>query len=117
MAARNNRAAEDIAEAQNREYHDRLASKSSYLKSIAFDIETEAKDHHKLLRGLDDDFDSASNFMSGTLGRIKHMMGSGRGNRQLLCYVSIGVVFTIFLLYHLLRRLTHNPAGVSGDPP
>ena len=57
MASRN-RASEDILDAQNREYADRLASKSSYLKSIAFDIESEAKDHHKLLNGLDDEFDS-----------------------------------------------------------
>ena len=43
---RNNRASEDILEAQNREYHDRLSSKSSYLKSLAFDMEQEAKDHN-----------------------------------------------------------------------
>ncbi len=42
-----NRGAEDVVEAQNRELHDRLASKTSYLKSLAFDMETEAKDHHR----------------------------------------------------------------------
>ncbi len=53
MAARNgggfaqNRAAEDVVDAQNREYHDRLASKTSYLKGLALDIEGEAKDHHR----------------------------------------------------------------------
>ena len=46
---RNNRAAEDILEAQNRERQERLASKSSYLKSLAYDIENEAKDHNRLL--------------------------------------------------------------------
>ncbi len=50
MSARNgahNRGAEDVVDAQNREVHDRLASKTSYLKSLAFDMETEAKDHHR----------------------------------------------------------------------
>ena len=43
----NNRASEDILDAQNREYHDRLGSKTSYLKSLAFDMEQEAKDHNR----------------------------------------------------------------------
>ena len=56
----NNRAAEDILDAQNREYHDRLSSKTSYLKSLAFDMEMEAKDHNRLLNGVDDDFESTT---------------------------------------------------------
>ena len=43
----NNRASEDILDAQNREYHDRLGSKTSYLKALAFDMEQEAKDHNR----------------------------------------------------------------------
>ena len=46
---RNNRASEDIIEAQNRDRQELLASKSSYLKSLAYDIENEAKDHNRLL--------------------------------------------------------------------
>jgi hypothetical protein len=42
-----NRASEDILEVQNREYHDRLSSKTTYLKSLAFDMEQEAKDHNR----------------------------------------------------------------------
>lgn len=101
-----NRATEDIIDAQNREYHDRLAAKSSYLKSLAFDMETEAKDHHKLLAGLDDDFDGTSGFLGSSLNRVKHMMNSGRNNRQLMCYVSVGVVFLFFVIYLLLRKMT-----------
>lgn len=104
MASRNNRATEDILDAQNREYHDRLATKSSYLKSLAFDMENEAKDHHKLLNSLDDEFDGTSGFLSGTLNRVNHMMNQGRSNRQLMCYVSVGVVFMLFFLYWVLNR-------------
>lgn len=105
MASRNNRATEDILDAQNRDYHDRLASKTSYLKSLAFDIEAEAKDHHKLLGALDDDMDGTGGFLGGTMNRVKHMMGTGRSNRKAMCYVAVGVVFTIFFFYLVIRKL------------
>ena len=105
MASRNNRATEDILDAQNREYHDRLANKTSYLKSLAFDMETEAKDHHKLLDSLDGEFDSTSGFLGGTLNRVKLMMGSGKSNRQVMCYVAVGVVVLVFFLYWTLGKM------------
>ena len=103
---KNNRASEDMLEAQNREYHDRLSSKTSYLKSIAFDMEQEAKDHNKLLDNVDGDFDSTSGFLGGTMNRVNSMITSGRGNRKLMCYIIIGVVLTIFFLYFALKKLT-----------
>ncbi len=108
---RNNRAAEDILEAQNREYHDRLASKSSYLKSLAFDMQQEAKDHNRLLDNVDDDFDSTGNFLSGTLNRVNHMLGTGRNNRKLMCYTAFGVVFVLLLLYLFVHRLSSSPSA------
>ena len=103
---RNNRAAEDIIEAQNHERHERLASKSSYLKSLAYDIELEAKDHNRLLDNVDDDFDSTGNFLNGTLNRVHKMLGSGRSNRKLMCYVAGGVVLFIFFIYFLSSRIS-----------
>ena len=47
MRAGTNRASEDIIEAQNREYAERIASKTSFLKTVALDMESEAKDHHR----------------------------------------------------------------------
>lgn len=104
--ARNNRASEDIIDAQNREITERLGSKTAYLKSLAFDMEMEAKDHHKLLDNLDGDFESTSGFLGGTMTRLKVMMGSGRSNRKLMCYIAVGVVGVIFFLYFALKRLT-----------
>ena len=103
---RNNRAAEDILDAQNRERQERLANKTSYLKSLAYDIESEAKDHNRLLDNLDDDFDSTGNFLSGTMNRVHKMMGTGRNNRKLMCYVICAVVLFIFFVYFLSSRLT-----------
>ena len=102
---RNNRAAEDIIDAQNRERQERLASKSSFLKSLAFDIESEAKDHNRLLDNVDGDFDSTGNFLSGTLNRVNHMLGTGRSNRKLMCYIAGGVVIFITLIYMLSSKL------------
>ena len=47
MRSGTNRASEDIIEAQNREYAERIASKTSFLKTVALDMESEAKDHHR----------------------------------------------------------------------
>lgn len=105
-AMRNNRASEDIIEAQNRERQERLASKTSYLKSIAFDIESEARDHNRLLDNVGDDFDSTGNFLSGTLNRVQHMIGSGRNNRKLQCYVILATIFFIIFIYMLSSKLT-----------
>lgn len=102
---RNNRAAEDIIDAQNRERTERLASKTSYLKSLAYDMENEAKDHNKLLDNVGDDFDSTGNFLSGSLNRVNKMIGTGRNNRKLMCYVAGGVVFFIIFLYMLSSKL------------
>lgn len=102
---RNNRAAEDIIEAQNRERTERIASKTSYLKSLAYDIENEAKDHNRLLDNVGDDFDSTGHFLSGTLNRVQKMMGSGRHNRKLMCYTAGGVVFVIMFFYFLSTKL------------
>jgi len=107
-----NRASEDILDAQNREYHDRLSNKTSYLKSLAFDMEQEAKDHNRLLDSMDGDFDSTSGFLGGTLNRVNNMVASGRGNRKLMCYVIFGVILTIFFIYFTIRKLT---SGENSD--
>jgi len=111
-ASSNPLAAEEAVENQNLEYHDRLAGKASYLKSLAFDIESEAKDHHRLLGGMDDDMDSASGLLGSSLGRVRHMMNSGRGNRKLMCYVTAAVILGLFLLY-----LTMNKLMTGSSPP
>jgi len=85
MASRNggwSSLSEEAMDNQNREYQDRLSNKAAYLKSLAFDIETEAKDHHRLLDDAGGDFDSSSGLLSGTLGRVQKLLGSGKSNRQ-----------------------------------
>jgi len=105
MRSGTNRASEDIIEAQNREYAERIASKTSFLKTVALDMESEAKDHHRLLDGLDGDMDSTSGFLGGTLGRVNQMVNSGRGNRKIMCYVILGVIIFAFILYSGIYKI------------
>jgi len=109
-----NRASEDVIEAQNREYADRISSKTSFLKTIALDMEQEAKDHHRLLDGLDGDMDGTSGLLGGTLNRVNLMMSSGRGNRKVLCYVILAFMFLAFLLYTGIYRLVTSSSSSSG---
>ena len=102
---KNNRASEDIIEAQNREYAERIASKTSYLKSIAFDMENEAKDHNKLLGGLDDEFAGTGNFLNNTLNRVNLMMGNGRSNRKIMCHVILGVIIMMIFMYYAMSKI------------
>merc|ERR1711974_512959 len=69
---------------------ERMAAKTAYLKSLAVDIETESKDSHRLLGGLGDDMDGSSGLMGGSLSRVTALLGSGRSNRQVMCYVVRG---------------------------
>ena len=109
MVGRNNGwtdLSEEAMDVQNREYQDRLSQKTAYLKSLAVDIETEAKDHHRLLDGIGDDFDGSSGLMGNTLGRVNKMLGGGKTNRQIMCYVVIVIIFVFVVLYYFFSRLS-----------
>ena len=48
---------------------------------------------------------STGNFLSGTLNRVHHMLGSGRTNRKIMCYIAGGVVVFITIIYMLSSKL------------
>ena len=96
---------EEAMDAQNRDYQERLSQKTAFLKSLAVDIESEAKDHHRLLDGVGDDFDGSSGLLSNTLGRVQKMIGAGKGNRQIMCYVIMLVIFVFIVIYYFIGRL------------
>ena len=96
---------EEALDSQNREYQERLSQKTAFLKSLAVDIESEAKDHHRLLDGVGDDFDGSSGLLGNSLGRVNKMLGGGRTNRQIMLYIIILVILVFFVLYYLIGRL------------
>jgi blocked early in transport 1 len=66
---------------------------------LAFDIETEAKEHHTLLDGISLDFESGSGMLNGSMNRINKMMSSGRSNRKATFYVA-GLIVTVFVVIY-----------------
>jgi len=107
MASRNGwtSLSEEALDSENREYQDRLSDKAAFLKSLAFEIESEAKDHHRLLDDAGGDFDSSSGLLGSTLGRVQKLLGSGKTNRQLMCYTILAVIFFFVLLSYLISKV------------
>ncbi|CAB1331573.1 unnamed protein product [Coregonus sp. 'balchen'] len=79
-------AVDDMLDVENKLLADNLASKVSRLKS-------------------DSNFLSATGLLTGSVKRFSGMVRSGRDNRKILCYVSVGLVFIFFLLYYLIYRV------------
>ncbi|GFS66135.1 BET1-like protein [Nephila pilipes] len=97
---------EDALEAQNRYHAEELSKKISKLKSVAYDIEIEAKDHNRLLDDVGNEFDSSGGFLSGSLNRMNKMMFTGRSDRRLMCYVIFGTVGLFIVFYYLAHKVT-----------
>ncbi|XP_060694511.1 BET1-like protein isoform X2 [Hemiscyllium ocellatum] len=98
-------AVDQMLDAENKRMTDNLSSKVSRLKSIALDIDQEASDQNRYLDGMDSDFLSATGLLTGSVKRFSLMVKSGRDNKKLLCYMSIGLVLLFFILYFLVRRI------------
>lgn len=97
---------EERLETENRRLADQLSNQVSHLKSLAYDIELETKEHNRLLGGLGWDFDGSQGILSGSMGRVNKMLKSNRSNRRLMCYVILGVVVLVLLGYALASRAT-----------
>uniref|UniRef100_A0A8B9HBC7 BET1-like protein n=1 Tax=Astyanax mexicanus TaxID=7994 RepID=A0A8B9HBC7_ASTMX len=98
-------AVDDMLDEENKRMADNLATKVSRLKSLAFEIDKEADEQNSYLDGMDSNFLSATGLLTGSVKRFSTMVRSSRDNRKILCYVSIGLVLTFFLLYYLVRRI------------
>lgn len=96
---------EDMLDSENKRMAENLASKVSRLKSLAYDIDREVDDQNDYLDGMDSNFLSATGLLTGSVKRFSTMVRSGRDNRRLLCYVSVGLVIVFFLLYFLVSRI------------
>ena len=44
--------------------------------------------------------------LGNTLGRVNLMLGGGKTNRQIMCYVVMFIVFMFIVLYYLISRLS-----------
>jgi len=91
---------------ENQRLTEHLAGQISQLKSVAYDIEDEAKEHNRYLDGMGWNFDSTQNLLSGGVNRIHKMLGSGRSNRRFMCYIVAGVVVFGLIFFYLAGRAT-----------
>lgn len=98
-------AVDDMLDEENKRMAENLATKVSRLKSLAFEIDKDADEQNSYLDGMDSNFLSATGLLTGSVKRFSTMVRSSRDNRKILCYVSIGLVLTFFLLYYLVRRI------------
>ncbi|XP_035520539.1 BET1-like protein isoform X1 [Morone saxatilis] len=96
---------DDMLDAENKRLAENLATKVSRLKSLAYDIDREADDQNDYLDNMDSNFMSATGLLSGSVKRFSTMVRSGRDNRRILCYVSVGLVLLFFLLYYMVSRI------------
>ena len=60
---------------------------------------------YRLSHLKDSNFLSATGLLTGSVKRFSTMVRSGRDNRKILCYVSVGLVVLFFLLYYLVSRI------------
>ncbi|XP_072322213.1 BET1-like protein isoform X2 [Scyliorhinus torazame] len=109
MAERNrglgSSAVDQMLDAENKRMAENLSSKVSRLKSIALDIDQEADDQNRYLDGMDSDFLSTTGLLTGSVKRFSTMVKSGKDNKKLLCYMSVGLVLLFFILYYLVIRI------------
>ncbi|KAJ8252617.1 hypothetical protein COCON_G00219290 [Conger conger] len=101
---RGNGAVDDMLDAENKLLADNLVTKVSRLKSLAYDIDKEAEGQNSYLDGMDSDFQSTTGLLTGSVKRFSTMVLSGKDNRKVLCYVSVGLVLIFFLLCYLVSR-------------
>ncbi|KAG2462849.1 BET1L protein, partial [Polypterus senegalus] len=80
------------------------ASLSLILAQLALDIDKETEEHNAYLDGMDSNFLSATGLLTGSVKRFSNMVRSGRDNRRLLCYVSVGLILLFFVLYFIVSR-------------
>ncbi|XP_048342363.1 BET1-like protein [Sphaerodactylus townsendi] len=97
-------AVDEMIDMENKRMAENLSTKVTRLKSLALDIDKDAEDQNHYVDGMDTDFMSVTGLLTGSVKRFSTMTRSGRDNRKLLCYVSVGLVVVFFILYYLVTR-------------
>ncbi|OQR72944.1 BET1 protein-like [Tropilaelaps mercedesae] len=106
---------EERMDAENRRLTDNLARDIKQLKTLAYEIQDETKEHNRYLDGMGWNFDSTQNLLTGGVNRINKLLGSGRSNRRLMCYIVAAVVVIGFLFYHAASRATSPKSPSEGQ--
>lgn len=89
-------------EQENDEMTEDLKQKIHTLKSLTIDIGNEVKNHDRLLRDMDDDFERTGGFLRSTMSRVIRL-SKGRHNYY-FCYMLLFVLLCLFILYFFVIK-------------
>jgi len=94
---------EDTLDSVNQSMADGLSSKVSQLKSLAFDLDAETRDHIPLLDGIDDDVESSRVRLGGSSSRLRNIgLTRGLTGRRLSCYIGLSFAFLLVFFYYVI---------------
>ncbi|XP_059150694.1 BET1-like protein [Physella acuta] len=96
---------EEMLDSENQRRVSGLADKVSLLRGIALDIEAESKDSNRYIDSMAGDFSSSEGLLTGSMNRLSHMVGSGKNNRKLMCYIVLGLVLLFVITYYFISRV------------
>ena len=82
-------------EEQNDELEGELKGKISALKSLSIDIGVEVNEQNKMLKGMDDHFDSTHSLFSSTIGKVVKM---AKAHHNYYIYYLLGFCLFVFLV-------------------
>lgn len=91
----------EMLEHENMQEEELLSKKVHALKSLTIDIGNEVRDQNKFLKGMDDDFDSSSNFLHASMQRLQGITRMG-GYKQ-LWYLLLFCLFVFFICWIIIR--------------
>ena len=77
-----------------------LRSKVNALKSLSIDIGTEVREQNKLLKDVDDEFDSTFGQLQHNIQRVLKLVKSG--NRYHMFYLFLFCLFVFFVLWCII---------------
>lgn len=96
---------EEMLDAENQRRTEGLADRVSLLKGIALDIEDISKESNRYVGSMSGDFSSSEGLLSGSMHRLSNMVGSGKNNRKLMCYIIGGLVLLFIVFYYFISRI------------
>lgn len=84
-------------EEENSKAEDELKGKIGALKSLSIDIGAEVREHNRLLKDVDDGFDSTLANLTNSIGKVLRLAKSG--SRYHMFYVFLFCLFVFFVLW------------------
>lgn len=88
-------------EDRNQELEGELKGKISALKSLSIDIGMEVREQNRLLKDLDDGFDSTHSIFSNTIGKIAKLAKSHQ--KYFIYYLLLFCIFVFLVLWFYIR--------------